>query len=67
MTDLSQCIEIDSYLVQGADPRYVRVLWLNSKVDWSIVDSVQVIGRRLELEDNPTPVMMLDVTVVCLS
>lgn len=61
---LEDYVEITAYLLNQNDPRYMRVLWLQDMIDWSELTEMQILSRRLQVENREEPVLMLDNSVI---
>lgn len=59
----------DGYLSNDEDPRYRRILWVSTAVDWKQVPYPFFITRPYVMEKDPsyTLACMLDNTTICWS
>lgn len=66
ITNLDGFVPISAYILNNSNPREIRILWLQYDLTW-VKDPLLRINRTLTVEDHPTPVLMLDNTIIGLN
>lgn len=64
ITDLEDYAEITAYLINADDPKCLRILWVQDRVDWNSLSKEQIAARSLRVDGEDEPVLLLDSSVI---
>lgn len=63
ITSLEGFVPISDYILNDTDPKVMRILWLQRDTTWAR-DSTVLNNHSLIVENYPTPILMIDTTVI---
>lgn len=66
--DWREAVSATTAVVNPDQSKYLRVVWVNTRPDWTKLTPLQIAVRAVAINDNfEQMVLMVDTTVICLS